>query len=809
MINTIFYYPNSKTEYDQQAGNISSRTISFVPMGDTGVIYKNGVRYGSPTADDIRNIFNENPYALPIATASKLGGIMIGKGFNIDPTTGKLDVDFSSITNGSDGQDGHNGLDGLIKNIFTNISNIRASRNDYGIVKVGDGINVEDGIISVDFSNVDLSEIENDITSLKASVGLHTNAITDITGRISSAEATLATKASASDFTSLSNRIGSAESILTSLSASTSAHSRSITDLENRISTAETGLEAKANASSVYSKSEIDGKISTINSVISNLSGGADIDLSAITDLENEIATVKASLSSKADASSVYSKSYIDDKFSSVETTLSTLGASSGVDTSAITDLVNRISTAESTLQSKANASETYTKTEIDGKVSTLETSMTTLGASGGISNTAITDLKNRMSSAETSISSKANASETYTKTEVDNKVTALTTRIDTLDASAGVDTSSITDLVNRIAAAETTLQSKADSSTTYTKTDIDGKVTTLQNSISANSGLKTAADVKSAFESDNETIYTSATSSATLFAKIKDNADEYYAGIDVAVKKVNAGTTSSPDYRIESGVKINADKVNIDAQHQLDLSAQNISINADNIVMNSSHKLTITGDNVTFDSTAITALNAALTAKSLYVENDGIPVAQIDSTGRCQFNNGSVYIPAITKNGATGEINYNSSGLVVSYDGLKSYYQNSGFAIESTGGTIYDGFSGSSNTVNVRNYTYGLNSTSAGFTASATAGSGSTPYIEIGASNNSGKIALVSPVDAHYPLTINNGLSVNASGTARTGISKVITYNDGDGNTRYMTFASGILVYDGNDFSAANSIIN
>jgi len=150
MINTIFYYPNSKTEYDQQvnSGNISSRTISFVP--DEKAIYKNGVRYGSPTADDLRTIFNENPYALPIATASKLGGIMIGKGFNIDPTTGKLDVDFSSITNGSDGQDGHNGLDGLIKNIFTNISNIRASRNDYGIVKIGSGIKVEDGVISVD-----------------------------------------------------------------------------------------------------------------------------------------------------------------------------------------------------------------------------------------------------------------------------------------------------------------------------------------------------------------------------------------------------------------------------------------------------------------------------------------------------------------------------------------------------------------------------------------------------------------------------------------------------------------------------------
>ena len=99
---------------------------------------------------------------------------MIGEGFRIDANTGKLDVDFSGITNGTNGTNGHNGMDGLIKTIFESITNIRASKNDYGIVKIGRGIDVVDGVISVDFSNVDLSEINNDITSLKASVALHT-----------------------------------------------------------------------------------------------------------------------------------------------------------------------------------------------------------------------------------------------------------------------------------------------------------------------------------------------------------------------------------------------------------------------------------------------------------------------------------------------------------------------------------------------------------------------------------------------------------------------------------------------------------
>ena len=81
---------------------------------------------------------------------------MIGKGFSIDPESGKLDVDFSSISgqDGTSGQDGHNGMDGLIKTIFDSVTNIRASENNYGIVKVGRGIDVVDGVISVNITDV-------------------------------------------------------------------------------------------------------------------------------------------------------------------------------------------------------------------------------------------------------------------------------------------------------------------------------------------------------------------------------------------------------------------------------------------------------------------------------------------------------------------------------------------------------------------------------------------------------------------------------------------------------------------------------
>ena len=91
MIETIFYFPSSQSEYN--SAEISSRTISFVPpttQGGAGTIYKNGVPYGKMTQADVQqmisNIFNENPYILPVATSERLGGIKIGSGFNISNT---------------------------------------------------------------------------------------------------------------------------------------------------------------------------------------------------------------------------------------------------------------------------------------------------------------------------------------------------------------------------------------------------------------------------------------------------------------------------------------------------------------------------------------------------------------------------------------------------------------------------------------------------------------------------------------------------------------------------------------------------
>lgn len=50
MINTIFYFPSSEQEYEENIDNISPRTISFIPPSDgsgAGTIRKNGIQYGN------------------------------------------------------------------------------------------------------------------------------------------------------------------------------------------------------------------------------------------------------------------------------------------------------------------------------------------------------------------------------------------------------------------------------------------------------------------------------------------------------------------------------------------------------------------------------------------------------------------------------------------------------------------------------------------------------------------------------------------------------------------------------------------
>lgn len=57
-----------------------------------------------------------------------------------------MSVDLSNVPGGANGI---NGIDGIVEQIIKNQSSVRASKNNYGVVRVGDGIDVTNGIISV------------------------------------------------------------------------------------------------------------------------------------------------------------------------------------------------------------------------------------------------------------------------------------------------------------------------------------------------------------------------------------------------------------------------------------------------------------------------------------------------------------------------------------------------------------------------------------------------------------------------------------------------------------------------------------
>ena len=169
MINTIFYYPQTLTfeEYLNQLGSeIAARTIVFAK--DQKSIYMGGKKFGASSASDISdlkqyienvlednsitnkieeiisNYYNTTPQDLPTASTTKKGCIKVGNGLKM--TGEALNVDFSTLPSGVDGIDG---LDGLVEQIIKTDTNARASKVSYGVVRVGDGIDVNNGVISV------------------------------------------------------------------------------------------------------------------------------------------------------------------------------------------------------------------------------------------------------------------------------------------------------------------------------------------------------------------------------------------------------------------------------------------------------------------------------------------------------------------------------------------------------------------------------------------------------------------------------------------------------------------------------------
>lgn len=104
-INTIFYFVATKSEYETrwQNGDINDRTIVFVT--DTGEIYKNGIRYGGLTRNEVINesttIVNNNEYDDTEIRNSinRLLGLIDGLNNDLDNLISDKENDILSIIN--------------------------------------------------------------------------------------------------------------------------------------------------------------------------------------------------------------------------------------------------------------------------------------------------------------------------------------------------------------------------------------------------------------------------------------------------------------------------------------------------------------------------------------------------------------------------------------------------------------------------------------------------------------------------------------------------------------------------------------
>jgi hypothetical protein len=244
------------------------------------------------------------------------------------------------------------------------------------------------------------------------------------------------------------------------------------------IGTINTALGTKANSEDVYTKTQTDNLLSA-KATTAALN-------SAVEELEGDISTLNTNLGNKADKSTVYTTSQIDTKVNDLNTA------------------IGKKATSATTLAGYG-ITDAYTKTEVDAKVasvyrykgsvaseSKLPTSGMVVGDVYDIQDTGMNVAWNGTAWDKLGISvdltpylTKESAAATYATTAAMNE--ALATKASTANVY------SKTDIDGKISTINNNINAKANASSVYTKTEIDGKVSTINSAIDGKAAKATS----------------------------------------------------------------------------------------------------------------------------------------------------------------------------------------------------------------------------------------------------------------------------------------------------------------------------
>lgn len=143
--------------------------------------------------------------------------------------------------------------------------------------------------------------------------------------------------------------------------------------------------------------------LATLDTKVTDIDGRVNANSQSITSLNNEVATVKASVATKAESSAL----------NALQSTVTSQGNTITSQGNSITNLTNRVTSAESGLATKADSS----------TVSALDSKVTQQGSTISSQGSAITKLQNDLNATNSIVNTKASASALNT---LDNKVTSI-----------------------------------------------------------------------------------------------------------------------------------------------------------------------------------------------------------------------------------------------------------------------------------------------------------------------------------------------------------------------------------------------